>query len=475
MKRIGILCVALALILALVVPSAAYAAKGTPFTPEPPPNVRPMIFIHGGQGAVNQFSSSFLRFASNGYPVNYLFAFEWTSRPPYPETAAQRTARLDAFVDSVLEETGADQVYMLGHSAGTGVARMYFAEPEYAAKVAKYVSLDAGSGSTAPDGIPTLGLFAELNESGAINPPRAIIGATNVVIPGKYHVDTSTSAESFAEIYKFFIGEEPATTDVLPEPPGQVEIAGRAVFFPANIGVGDATLEIWEVDGATGFRIYDEPTATCTLSGSWYYDGAWGPVKVNGLKHYEIVLLREGYRPHHFYSEPFTRSNYWIRLLASPPGGVSDILDRSDNHSNMVIIRDKDFRSGDPNVGDDILEINGVNILEIVTPTTASLVGIYVFDWHADGVSDLIAPIPWLHALHRLSGIDLYMPAADPPDGTISLVLTPRDEEGRTQVINVPNWASSEHAMSVQFRDYSQDIDSWIEYVPGQAPGQQGR
>ena len=138
-------------------------------------------------------------------------------------------------------------------------------------------------------------------------------------------------------MYKFFTGNEPATTDIIPVPPGQVRLAGRAVFFPANQGVGDATLEIWEVDDATGQRKYADPEATYTLSGTGYYDGTWGPFEANGLKHYEFVLLRTGFRPHHFYFEPFMRSDYFVRLQTSPVGGIGDYMDRSANHTNLVI------------------------------------------------------------------------------------------------------------------------------------------
>lgn len=70
-----------------------------------------------------------------------------------------------------------------------------------------------------------------------------------------------------------------------------------------------------------------------------------------------------------------------------------------------------------------------------------------------------------------MSGVDFYLPAADPPDGTIFCMLTPRGGGGKTQVINVPNWASSTDRMTIQFNDYVQDINSWIDYVPNQAPG----
>jgi len=462
MKKIGILFIALALALALVFPYATSADTG----PEPPPGVGPIIFVHGMSGSALQFESQALRFASNGWPASYLFAFEYDTGIPDVEGSTARMARLDAFIDDVLVETGADKVYLMGHSRGTSESFAYLADPAHAAKIAKYVNIDGRTADALPGGVPTLAIWA-----GTGTPGREIVGATNVVLPGQYHVQSATSAEAFAAMYEFLTGEAPATTDVVPQPPGQVELAGRAVFFPQNIGVGDATIEIWEVDGDTGFRKYEEPEATYTLSGSGYYDGAWGPFQANGLKYYEIVIVREGFRPHHFYFEPFMRSDYLIRLNTSPPGGVGDYLDRSPNHSNLVITRDKELRS-DPGCVNDIIEVNGDNVLQAVTPITKSLVGLFVYDYHADGVSNLLFPT-WLHMLPFLTGIDLYLPAADPPDGTISVVLTPRDGGGKTQVVNVPNWASSEDAISVRFTDYLQEIDSWPEYVPRQARGWQ--
>ena len=464
MKKVGILFIVLMLTLALVVPSAAYAKV----CPETPLYVKPIVFIHGMAGSAQQFESQAMRFASNGWPTDYLFAFEWTAAFPSPETPAERTARLDAFVDSVLAQTGADKVYLMGHSAGTAVSFGYLAYPPFAAKVAKYVNIDGMTATALPGGVPTLAIWAEIAGSGAVNPPREIVGATNVLLEGQFHVQSATSAEAFAAMFEFFTGEAPATTDIVPVPPGQVRLAGRAVFFPANQGVGDATVEIWEVDDATGARKYAEPEATYALSGTGYYDGTWGPFEANGMKHYEFVLLREGFRPHHFYFEPFMRSNYFVRLLTSPPGGIGEYMDQSDSHSNIVVSRQSEFRD------EDVLEVNGDNVLAALTPITKAIIGLFVYDNNEDGVSDLTQPVPLYHAITFMSGVDLYMPAAEPPDGTISIVVTPRWGDGKTQVINVPNWASSQHAMSVIVNDYVQEIDSWPEYVPGQAPRQQG-
>jgi hypothetical protein len=57
---------------------------------------------------------------------------------------------------------------------------------------------------------------------------------------------------------------------------------------------------------------------------------------------------------------------------------------------------------------------------------------------------------------HPAPQLDLYVPAAQPPDRSVSLVARPRDGGGRVQVINVPNWRSSDHRISVQFDDHVQ-------------------
>ena len=106
MKRIGILCIALALALALIFPYATSADAGL----EPPPGVAPVIFVHGGAGSAQQFESQAMRFASNGWPVDLLFAFEYDSTFATQSFPAV-IARLDVFVDSVLTQTSADKVH----------------------------------------------------------------------------------------------------------------------------------------------------------------------------------------------------------------------------------------------------------------------------------------------------------------------------------------------------------------------------
>jgi hypothetical protein len=419
-----------------------------------------MIFVHGGAGSGGQFESQAMRFTSNGYPPDYMRVLEYDSSFAI-ENMTDVWARLDELISTILAETSADKVDLLGHSLGTRVLLGYLATPERAAKVAHYVNIDGSSGSNAPIGVPTIGIWSA--------PGREIVGAEkNIWIPNQTHVEVATSAESFVEIYKFFNGQEPSTKDIVPEPPGHIRLGGRVVYFPWNTGVEGAILKIWEVDGNTGARTRKKPDAVYVIGA----DGIWGPFKAKAGVYYEFAVTFEGplgTENLHFYREPFIRSDYLIRILISIPGGVAYYADRSPNHSNLLILRYKEFW-GDQGANNDALEINGVNVVtDKICPRVKLVNGIWVYDKDSDSVSNLTAPISYYYAQPFQTGVDLYISAADPPNATISLVLTTRFGGGKTQVINVPNWASLTepvlHRIVVQFNDYLQDISSFQDYM----------
>jgi hypothetical protein len=401
-----------------------------------------------------------MRFTSNGYPANYIIAFDYDSSH-YIENRTKVLARLDQLIDEVLEETGTDKVDLIGHSYGGLIVLLYLNETGHSAKVAHCVIVDSHSsiGRTAPEGVPTLALWGE-------PPSGEIPGATNLYFPDKAHVEMCTCADSFVEMYKFFTGREPLTKDIIPEPPGQIRLSGKVVYFPWNIGVAGATLEIWEVNGDTGFRIHKKPKAVYTI----HEDGAWGPFKAKAGVHYEFAIIFQG--PNgtetiHYYREPFIRSDHLIRILVSPPRGVAYYADRSPNHCNLLILRYKEFW-GDRGVNNDILAINDVNVVNAATcPRAKRVNGIWVYDKDKDGVSNLTKPIEAYFKQPFQTGVDLFIPATDPPNATISLVLTTRGGGGKIQVVNVPNWASLTenvlHRIVVQFNDYLQDINFFQE------------
>ena len=131
-------------------------------------------------------------------------------------------------------------------------------------------------------------------------------------------------------------------------------------------------------------------------------------------------------------------------------------MERSDHHTNLVIIRYNELR-GDQGDENDTLEINGVNVVSPAThPMSRFINATFVFDKGADGVSNLGVPIPPFSLVTFMTGVDLFIPGASPPDGTVSIVLTTRDGGCKTQTINIPNRASLNDRSTVQFHDYVQ-------------------
>lgn len=407
----------------------------------------PIIFVHGGAGSGAQYQSQAMRFASNGYPADHIRVFDYDSSNPDPEILQPA---LDAFIDGILAEFNVDQVYMLAHSLGTGVMQGYLnSSAERAARVAKYVNIDGAPADSLPGGVPTLAIW------GMGHSEREVVGAENVYFSDQTHTQSVTSSESFAAQYEFFTGEPPATTDILPE--ADIELAGRAVLFPQNVGIEGATLEIWEVDALAGARTGSDPEATYVLGA----DGAWGPFAADETQHYEMVLIREEVtHDHHIYFQPFIRSNYLIRLLSVPPDSpIVQNAEGSERHSAATIIRYKEWWGDDPGGNNDTLEINGTNVINAATSPISNLtIGIHAFDKGSDGVTDLSEPDGFFFALPFQTGVDVYVPAA-PPDAAICFANAPRGDESHMQVVNVPNWPSSEHRISVEFTDYVREGD----------------
>jgi pimeloyl-ACP methyl ester carboxylesterase len=407
------------------------------------PGINPVIFVHGGSGSGAQFESQAMRFASNGYPHRYVRVLEYDSSA-IGDILPDVHLELDALIAELQAETGRAQVDLLGHSLGTFVSQSYLASPARAANVAHYVNIDGASADAPPGGVPTLALWA-----GAAPPIGTITGALNVTLDGQEHIECATSAEAFFEMYHFFRGEAPGTTDVVPEPPGQVSISGQVNFFPSNEGIAGALLEIWEVDGATGARKGKGPVATRPIDES----GDWGPIdEVKGGRHYELAVLREGEVTLHYFYEPFVRSDHLIRLNVAT--GLAPFIDQSDDHVALTVARNREF-CGDLGGASDVLAVDGTNVINPVTASCASVgsgsAAVFLFDDGSDGVSDVTSiPFPFAF-LAFLTGADLFIPT-DPP-GSVSVEVVPRGG-GAARTVNVPNLPSTASRIVVQLNDF---------------------
>ena len=413
------------------------------------PGTHPIIFLHGGSGSAAQFESQAIRFEQNFYPHEYVNVLDYDSSLTL-ETMADIWNRLDQLIADLEEETGDDQVDLMGHSMGGNVGSGYIeSSPERAAKVARYVTFDSGSACTdhTPAGVPTLAIWADHG----FHVGCEMVGATNVVISDCGHVQAASSPDSFAAVYKYLTGFRPLTTYILPQLLKPIELAGRAVIFPQNVGVAGASLEIWKVNRSTGARIGSAPAAVYAIDAT----GNWGPFRAKMGQAYEFDIVRAGQPDHSSYYEPFIRSDYLIRLLTSgPSGGVSAYMDRSPNHVNLLVGRNMEMW-GDQAVND-VLKVNGTNVITATTHYATKMVNYnFIFDKLADGISHIGVPVQPYASIGFFQGVDLYIPGAYPPNGTVSVALTSRTDGGKTQTINVPNLASSEvRVKTVMFNDW---------------------
>jgi pimeloyl-ACP methyl ester carboxylesterase len=435
---------ALATLLAclLMVPIAAAAtaltpapAGATPTAPakptaptQAPPNVLPVVFVHGYLGSGAQYRTQAMRFASTGWPADQIRAIDYTGL-----TAAD----LNAFIDRVRTEFGVDQVYVAAHSLGTAVMLGYLLNPSQSAKVRAYAALD---------GVGALCVWGTRCTS---------ISASSM---GQTHIEAATSAESFRRQFQHFTGQAPTTTNVVAEPANQVRIGGRALDFTTNAPANGATGQVWPVNSSTGRRTGTSPVATFTVGA----DGNFGPIAVNGQQHYEIAVARSGVPTVHYYYQPFVRSSYLLRLQTLVAGSPTVTnTNKGPNHAALVVLRYREWWS--TGTARDTLQIStsspsgnqpAVNVLGNLT--TNNIAGLHLHDDAATPRQSTLAALPYFSSQPVQTGLDLYMPAATPPNGTIALVNAPRGDTTKLQRINVANWAATGDASLVEFNDYVQ-------------------
>jgi len=335
-------------------------------------------------------------------------------------------------------------------------------------KVAKYVNIDGRSPEELPGGVPTIGIWGEWNtadsgynrredNSNAQIVPNA---EDNYYFAEKSHTETATSAEAFELMYEFLTGIPAQTAAVETDESGQVVVAGRAVFFPENMGYAGSTVEVWEIDATTGQRLADSPLAGFDIGPS----GDFGPVSVDTQSYYEFALLRPATDTfpeesvHHFYSEPFIHDDYFFRLQSSLPGeSISAFIPRSEDSSGLVLLRQREFW-GDQGATSDELFINGLNVLtpqispREVTQGAGVNLAVFTFDDGLDNTTDLekgeLSPFNFLTFL---TAADVFIPAVFGGTGSIEIVLI--DRGGSEVRLNVPNYPSLVDRISVIFRD----------------------
>jgi hypothetical protein len=281
------------------------------------------------------------------------------------------------------------------------------------------------------------------------------------MFPGQSHVEVATSKESFAAMYEFFLGEKASVVDIVSQR-APIVLTGRAVNFPANTGRVGAKLAVWNIDPQTGMRTGDKPHVEFDLDA----DGGFGPFVVEAGAHYEWLLSSsETEIQHHLYLQPYVRNSQFVRLLSSGPDGDTRVnTNVGDDHAALIAIRMREWyanddpdRSGDER---DALEIGlagekPVNAMADFVGNGA--IGLHIHDDAATPGKTTKATLPYFSDAPFQNGIDVFIPATDPPTETITVTNIPRGDRSAPQTLNVANWPSSGHSISVVFTDYPLD------------------
>jgi len=410
-----------------------------PLPPLPEDVALPIVFVHGFAGSAQQYESQAMRFVANGYPADRIVAYDHDGAgfdiPGY-------ATGVDEVIDATRARFGVEQVYLVGHSRGTFVANDLLSDPARAAKVARYVAIDGAPCSPAV-------------------PCRAVVQAD---LPGQAHVEVATSAESFALQYEFLVGSAPQVVDIEPqrEP---VVLSGRAVNFPANTGRAGATLAVWSIDPATGVRLGDEPYAESTLDAQ----GAFGPLEVATGGHYEYVLSSDDSPiEHHLYLTPHLRSSDLVRLLSSEANGATRTnTNVGADHAALVVMRMREwYAADDPEVAGDQTDVVEVSTrdregnatgdaVDVITDFVGNAgIGLHLHDDAATPGESTLAALPYFSQQPFQSGVDVFLPASDPPSGTITVTSFPRGDRSHPQTFHVPAWPSDRHSVSLVFSDH---------------------
>jgi pimeloyl-ACP methyl ester carboxylesterase len=398
MKATHTLTVSLALALTL---ATSLTACGDDTNPNPTPTAcdpdrRPIVMAHGFLASGDTWASFSRLFEANGYCQSHLIAFDWNTLAFDRDSAV---IGLDSAIDAALASTGADQVDLVGHSAGGGLGYAYLADPTRAAKVAAYAHIasnpaplentDPAPAGPAEAPVPTLNLTST---GDLVVDAAELPGAINIVLPTEDHYQAATSTRAFGDVYAFFNGgARPTTTDPTDAPPANRKatrtISGKALTLGENTPVPGFTVSLFALDSATGLRKSPTADATSTVA----TDGSWGPFTVAPDTHYELFLEDPANvsRPVHYYREPFASDSHLVYLRALPtPGTLAGVLISlipfADEHTVLIA-----FSSSQGVInGRDTLTMNGETLS---TPELASAertsIAFFIFDDETDQTS----------------------------------------------------------------------------------------
>ncbi|MES2104010.1 MAG: alpha/beta fold hydrolase [Pseudomonadota bacterium] len=375
----------------------------------------PLVFVHGNGDTAALWQTTLWRYESNGWPRKRLYAVDFPyplardeDNKPQPgrTSTSEQMEYLQAEVDKVLKATGADKVVLIANSRGGNAVRNLVLT-EYKAGPGAIKVSHAILGGTPNHGIWAIKGMREANEFAGtgpflsmLNAPRnaagdevdgpvkwmtvrsdnndkyaqpdgiwmgakgtltnvsyagpELKGASNIVIAGIDHRETSYSPAAFAAAYKFITGTAPLTTEIKPEAAIRLggKLSGLGVSpqdaasgnFVNNLPLAGAQLEIYAVEGNSG-KAPGSRIGAAAYSKKIGSDGSWGPFEAKPGTPYEFVISAPGYAVTHIYRSPFPRSSNIVHLraerIADSDKGAKSIVTMTRPRGYLDAARDK--------------------------------------------------------------------------------------------------------------------------------------
>ena len=398
---------------------------------------RPIIFIHGFLAAGDTWNRQILRLLASGSCAEDIRVFDWNTL----DMSADHNADLDQVIEQMLTDSSFEQIDLVGHSAGGGVAYNYLAQAEYSSKVYNYVHIGSFANEE-PAGpmaeVPTLNLWSRddlVVDSGDIP------GATNVEIMGLDHYAIATSLESFNQITEFLYEAEALEVDPLikseQDTKTSIQIAGKVLSLGENKALAQGSIEVWKVD-ELGQRINLIDTVLSDANGSFEIKN------LEANRFYEWVPnLNDPSAPNVRYYTPILQQDQAYLYLRTFPGegSLASILVRqlpqNESQTSLVLFNAHRAFLADQ----DQLSLDGTPILnQEVASAEDTAIALFVFDINEDGETD--GRLPLFEGFPFLSAVDYPIQAQE----TDSLNINYNGLE-----LNVPKVASKDATIVVIF------------------------
>ena len=347
------------------------------------PTKRPVIFVHGFLASGDTWANAVHYFKTAGYCNEQLYAFDWNSVSGSGKANEENLVQL---IDKVRNKTGAQQVDLVGHSAGGGLGRNILRDSVQAKKVGRYIHIGSRKWTTSFAWFPNekcMNIFSA-GDRVAGNGAGPIEGATNIALTEEDHYQVATSNSALSAMLNF-LQPENKTIPFAAQHTDHATIAGRAVLLGDNMPMNAATITIYLLDKKTGARKRTVEAVQLKTSDS----GQWGPAIVRTGHPYEIELVpadTSKKKISYFFSS-FNYDDPLVYLRGFPEGSrMSALLGKipeKEDQSVLVIYSATAALIG----GRDSVTVNDFAVCSpTLTPASRTVITSFVFD-DGDGIS----------------------------------------------------------------------------------------